>query len=149
MLHNASLIKQLVEMCKLGGCRPSKTLQPHSLVIQSALPAPLDRERNHLAIEPCMEAVGTLLCLANTVSPDIALPAGILSRYMSYPNLDHCHGGLYPVKHLSGTPKLAVSFENETDQDLVGFSNADYAGCRDSRESTSGFLFTSNSGGSA
>ena len=42
------------------------------------------------------------------------------------------------MRYLKGTPNLGLWYPRNNDCELIGFSDADFAGCRDDRKSTSG-----------
>jgi len=65
---------------------------------------------------------------------------GALARYMVVPTVVHWEAALGVVCYLVGTADYDLTFggSNET---LVGYCDADYAGDLDSRRSTTGYVF--------
>ena len=53
------------------------------------------------------------------------------------------HAAMYIVRYLSGTPDLSLRFGPKTNHngELVGYTDASYAGCEDTSRSTSGYVF--------
>jgi hypothetical protein len=95
--------------------------------------------------------VGSLLYLACWSRPDIALAVSELSRFVSVP----CHAHLVAAKHLlrylNGTKELGMVYSKpgnrgprDTANLLWGYVDSDWAGCPDSRKSTSGYVLMLN-----
>jgi len=89
---------------------------------------------------PYSECVGSLLYLSVCTRPDIGQAVGALARYMAAPTVAHWEAALGVVRYLVGIVDYGLTFggSNET---LVGYCDADYAGDLDSRRSTTGYVF--------
>jgi hypothetical protein len=96
---------------------------------------PLDTKRF-----PYSECVGSLLYLSVCTRPDIAQVVGALARYMAGPTEAHWRAALGVVRYLAGTAEDGVTFEG-SEETLVGYCDADYAGDVDTRRSTTGYVF--------
>jgi transposase InsO family protein len=93
-----------------------------------------------VSVYPYMELVGTLLYLVGCTRPDLAYVVGVLSRFMSQPRVEHWQVAQQVLRYLAGTVELGILFRG-TEQQVVGYCDADYAGDPDKRRSTSGYLF--------
>ena len=85
--------------------------------------------------------VGSLIYASIATRPDISHSVAILSRHMSKPSKDHWGGAKRVLRYLKGTINLGLTFKRSSDFQLVGYSDADWAGDVDSRKSTSGYIF--------
>ncbi|XP_038106651.1 secreted RxLR effector protein 161-like [Culex quinquefasciatus] len=85
--------------------------------------------------------VGGLLYLAVVARPDIAAAAAILGRRFSAPRECDWTAAKRVLRYLQGTQDYRLQLGGDKNQDLVGFSDADWAGDAESRRSTSGMLF--------
>lgn len=94
--------------------------------------------------KPYRSLVGSLLYLLFT-RPDLAFAVGQLSRYLTAPRRIHWLAACRVLRYLRGTTNLGVSYaapeEEEEPVMITGYSDADWAGDRDSRRSTTGFIF--------
>ena len=72
--------------------------------------------------------------------PDIAFAMGVVSRYMADPGKKHWEAVKHILRYLKGTSSKCLRFGN-SDASIVGYTDADYAGCVDNRRSTSGYVF--------
>lgn len=83
--------------------------------------------------------VGKLIYLSHT-RPDIAYAVGVVSQFMHKPQTDHWEATLRIVQYLKGTPGYGVLLENHGHMEILGFTDADWAGNPNDRKSTAGYL---------
>ncbi|KAJ9507214.1 hypothetical protein QJQ45_004776 [Haematococcus lacustris] len=88
--------------------------------------------------------VGSLLYLTCCTRPDIAFAVGALARHMSAPTKQHWAAACSVLCYLKGTADQGLLFGGVSG--LQGFSDADYAGDKDTARSTTGYIFTLNGG---
>ncbi|KAF2347216.1 hypothetical protein FHG87_022028, partial [Trinorchestia longiramus] len=86
-------------------------------------------------------AVGSLLYLSTRTRPDIAFAVNNVAKYCSKPLKDHWTGVKRIFRYMKGTSELGILYSNCSDK-CVGYSDADWAGDRSDRKSTSGYCFT-------
>ena len=90
---------------------------------------------------PYASVVGSLMYAQVCTRPDIAYAVGVLGRYQSNPGVDHWRAAKKVMRYLQGTKDYMLMYRQTDNLDLVGYSNADFAGCVDSRKPTSGYIF--------
>ena len=73
--------------------------------------------------------------------PDIAFAVGMLGRYQSNPGIDHWKAAKKVMRYLQGTKDYMLMYRRTDHLEVEGYSDSDFAGCIDSRKSTSGFIF--------
>ena len=97
--------------------------------------------------------VGSLLYLASWTRIDIALAVSELSRFVSNPGEVHIEAAkrvfryLKKTMHLGLTYRSSTSFPGQPDMPpntLWGYVDSDWAGCPDTRKSTSAYVFMLN-----
>lgn len=84
--------------------------------------------------------VGKLIFLTNT-RPDIAYPVSVVSRFMAHPQEPHLQAVKHIYRYLQGTIDFGLLYRQGEDDDLYGFTDADWAGDSYDRKSTTGYLF--------
>ncbi|KAA0062326.1 putative mitochondrial protein [Cucumis melo var. makuwa] len=84
--------------------------------------------------------IGSLLYLIAS-RPDIAFAVGVCARYQVDPRTSHLHSAKRILKYVSGTFNYGIWYTFDTTGVLVGYCDADWAGCSDDRKSTSGGCF--------
>lgn len=83
--------------------------------------------------------IGSLLYLTAS-RPDIMFATCICARYQVSPKESHMTHVKRILRYLKGTPELGLWYpiELESGFELTGYSDADFAGCRLDRKSTTG-----------
>jgi hypothetical protein len=103
---------------------------------------PLDKQRH----DRYMSLVGSLQYIAIVTRPDIAFAASTLARYMSNPTRFLLQCAERTLRYLGKTKDLALTYcgsnKNCNPVTVLGYSDADYAGCMSTARSTSGMLVT-------
>ena len=71
-----------------------------------------------------------------------------MCRFISNPGRQHWTAAQRVLRYLSGTSSLGIQFSKQElgADDLIGFSDADWAGDLDTRQSTTGFIFMMSGG---
>ena len=147
-LDQSHYIKDLLERFKMETSKEISTPlnTDHQLTVQD------DKEEDCPHTTPYREAIGALLYLSLCTRPDIAYSVNLLSQYVSKPKLKHWQGVKRILRYLKGTinHKLILGGEasmnirchtNEPANILQGFADADWAGNKTDRKSTSGYVF--------
>ena len=88
-------------------------------------------------------AIGSLNYAAIATRPDISAAVGKLSQFMKGPTNEHWVGVKRILRYIRGTLDFGLKFcaKDSDDFTLLGYSDSDWAGCVDSRKSTSGQIF--------
>ncbi|GAU39523.1 hypothetical protein TSUD_222930 [Trifolium subterraneum] len=124
LLHDSGLL----------GAKPSVTPLDPAIKLYNDDAKPYDD------ISSYRRLVGKLLYLTNT-RPDIAYATQQLSQFLHKPTWTHYNAACRVVKYLKQNPGRGLLFPRASDLQLLGFSDADWAGCVDTRRSTTGYCF--------
>ena len=100
-----------------------------------------DLEKEQMKNIPYASAVGSLMYAQVCTRPDIAFAVGMLGRYQSNPGIDHWRAAKKVMRYLQGTKDYKLMYRRTSNLEVVGYSDSDFAGCVDSRKSTSGYIF--------
>ncbi|XP_039162985.1 secreted RxLR effector protein 161-like [Eucalyptus grandis] len=90
---------------------------------------------------PYASVVGSLMYAQVCTRPDIAFAVGMLGRYQSNPGMDHWRAAKKVMRYLQGTKGHMLMYRRTDNLEVVAYSDLDFAGCIDSRKSTSGYIF--------
>ena len=99
-----------------------------------------DSEKAEMAKVPYSSVVGSLMYAMVSTRPDIAYAVGVVSRYMANPGKRHWQAVKHILRYLKGTASKCLRFGN-SELSIDGYTDSDYAGCVDTRRSTSGYVF--------
>ena len=91
------------------------------------------------------QMVGSLIYLTATRS-DMMFVVSLISRYMENPTEFHLQVAKRVLRYLKGTLDFGIFYKKGGNNELVAFTNSDYAGDLRDRKSTSGYVFLLSSG---
>jgi hypothetical protein len=104
-----------------------------------------DEEGEHVDQKKYRSMIRSLLYLTAT-RPDIQFSVCLCARFQASPRTSHQQAVKRILKYLRHTPDFGLWYSASSSLALYGFSNADFAGCRLDRKSTSGtFQFLGSS----
>ncbi|WVZ20882.1 hypothetical protein V8G54_008204 [Vigna mungo] len=116
-----------------------------------AKPTPLPLEENHrlaLAEGPLLSdparyrrLVGRLIYLCFT-RPELSYSVHTLSQFMQQPREDHWHAALRVVRYLKGNPGQGILLRSDSDLNLYGWCDSDWASCPLTRKSVTGWFIS-------
>ena len=86
-------------------------------------------------------AIGSLIWPTVYIRPDIAYSVRVLSRYYSNPGPTHYSLVAQIFRYLAGTLDLGITFQANASDELIGYTDSDYAGLVDGRKSTERYIF--------
>ena len=89
--------------------------------------------------------VGSLMHIMLGTRGDIVYAVSVASRHLANLGPQHLKLGRRIIRYLAGTKRLRLAYKGYL-QILKGFTDADWAGCRDTRRSIVGYLFNLGSG---
>nr|CAN75475.1 hypothetical protein VITISV_006889 [Vitis vinifera] len=98
-------------------------------------------EKKDMERFPYASAIGSLMYAQVCTRPDIAYIVGMLGRYLSNPGMDHWKKAKRVMWYLQRTKDYMLTYRRSSHLEIVGYSDSDFAGCLDSRRSTSGYIF--------
>ena len=86
--------------------------------------------------------VGSLLYLSTKTRPDIAFAVTSAARFCASPTKEHWTAVKRILRYLNGSRQLGLLYRaNTLNEEITGFSDADWAGDVGDRKSTSGYVF--------
>jgi hypothetical protein len=130
-VHQAKYTKDIVRKFKMEDSKAMTT--PMSTT--TALDA--DEESEHVDQKEYRSMIGSLLYLTAT-RPDIQFSVCLCARFQASPRTSHRQAVNRIFRYLHHTPDFGLWYSASSSLALHGFSDADFAGCRLDRKSTSG-----------
>ena len=95
---------------------------------------------------PYAPTVGSLMYVMVATRPDISHVVGVVSRSMHNPGRSHWNAVKHVFRYLAGTKDHDILFCPNSTLGVVGYTDSDFAGCVDSRKSTTGYCFKFGNG---
>ena len=88
---------------------------------------------------PYASAIGSAMYAQ--VRPDIAYIVGMLGRYLRIPEKDHWIAAKRAMRYLQRTKDYMLTYHKLDQLEIIGYSDSDFVGYRDSMKSTSGYIY--------
>jgi hypothetical protein len=121
----------ILERAGMSACKPCSTpVDLHSKLSEDGTPVDDATQYRSLA--------GALQYLT-FARPDIAFAVQQICLYMHDPREPHLAALKRILRYLQGTPTLGLTLRRSPPAELVVYTDADWAGCPDTRRSTSGY----------
>lgn len=141
-LHQKAYIKKILERFRMVDAKPVSTpADPHTTLY------PVSDDDVKSESVPYREAVGSLIFLAVVSRPDIMYAVNSVSKFLSNHNDTHWRAVKRIFAYLVGTCDLKIEYRSGgSNADLIGYSDADFAGDVETRRSTTGFVFSKANG---
>ena len=105
-----------------------------------------NQQADRATIKWYQSAIGSLMWPAVHTPPDISYSVGVFSRYCANPGPIHCNLVVQIFWYLAGTLELGITFRSDIADELIGYTDSDWAGLKDGRRSTGGYAFLLSGG---
>jgi hypothetical protein len=127
-VHQAKYTKDLMKKFNMAELKPVSTL------MSSAASLSPD-EDDEVVDQREWSMIGSLLYLIVT-RPDIQFVMGLCAHFQASPPSSHRTTVQWIFRYLKNTPEFGIWYSASSSLDLVGFSDANFAGCGIDRKST-------------
>jgi len=135
-LLQRAYIDQLLVKFGMSSCNPVKIpLDPNQR---------LDHQEGYLDLADTStyrQIIGSLMYLVIGTRPDLSFTVSALSQFSSKPTKAHMGALKQVLRYLKGMRDLKLTYTCNPDIALAGYSDADFAGDRVTRKSTTGYIF--------
>ena len=134
-------------------------LNTHQMSSANTHSSPMEPNANNTPIEAPAEykadpsdvtafksTLGQVMYLMVRTRPDIAYAVCKLSTFSNNPTITHWKALKRVLRYLAGTRNRGVTYGGASNMNLMGWTDADWAGDVDSARSTAGYVFTLNGG---
>jgi hypothetical protein len=129
-VHKAKYTKDIMKKFNMT------ELKPVSTPMSSAASLGPDEDGEAVEQREYRSMIGSLLYLTAT-RPDIQFAVGLCARFQASPRSSHRSTVQRIFRYLKHTPEFVIWYSASSSLDLVGFSDADFAGYGIDRNSTS------------
>jgi hypothetical protein len=90
---------------------------------------------------PIHEAIGCLTYLENASRPDIAFAVNKIARHMTKPTKRLWRAVQRVIKYLSNRTDIGIRYTKNTNLEIIGYADSDFAGDTHDRKSTTGWIY--------
>lgn len=78
--------------------------------------------------------------------PDLMFTVSLISRFIANPSEMHFQATKRALRYIRGTMDYGIMYKKKGNEDLLAFTDSDYAGDIEDRKSTSGYVFVMSNG---
>lgn len=144
-LSQTAYIKTILEKFGMVNCNAVQTPMESGVQLIKNLE---NEQPGQIANVPYRQIVGSLMYLAVGTRPDLSYVVSVLNKFLEQPSSTHWTAAKRVLKYLKGTLNVGITYNGNCNQsnELIAFSDSDYASCPDTRKSTSGIVLMLNSG---
>ncbi|KAL2250907.1 UNVERIFIED_CONTAM: Retrovirus-related Pol polyprotein from transposon TNT 1-94 [Sesamum indicum] len=143
LLNQKSYIHSVLKRFSMENSKPTSVpLAAHFQLSKDQCPK-TSSEKDKMCKIPYSNVIGSIMFLMVCTRPDIAYAISCLSRYMSNPGPPHWEALKWLLRYLRGTDNIGINFSKFSDSvNLIGYVDSNYANEKDSRKSTTSYIFT-------
>lgn len=145
-LSQKKYIQDILEKFNMKDCKPISTPMDINVKFDKSQGLPSEEEKSYMQNIPYREAVGCLMYLAQITRPDIYHVVHKLSQFNCNPTKDHWIAVKRVMRYLKGSINYKLTYTKDANDKIIGYCDADWAGCTDTRHSTSGYVFIMQGG---
>ncbi|KAL2248429.1 UNVERIFIED_CONTAM: Retrovirus-related Pol polyprotein from transposon TNT 1-94 [Sesamum indicum] len=143
LLNQKSYISSVLKKFSMENAKPTSVPLAAYFQLSKEQSPKTDSKKAKMDKIPYSNVIGSIMYLMVCTRPDIAYAISCLSRYMLNPGTPHWEALKHLLRYLRGTIDIGITFSRNSDYtQLVGFVDSNYANDRDSRKSTTSYVFT-------
>jgi hypothetical protein len=142
-LGQKSYLTKILRDFGMEDCKTSVT--PMDANGSNLVSAPKDYMASSVDTKEYQRLIGSLMYAMLGSRPDIAFAVSMVSRFASNPTPEHVTAAKRILRYLRGTLDYQLTYRGDLAA-LTGYSDADWAGDKETRRSTGGFVFNVGSG---
>ena len=140
-LSQNEYIQKVLKIFNMQNEKPVSTPFASHFKLSKEMCPKTQEDMDYMSKVPYASVVGSLMYAMVCTRPNIAHAVGVVSRYMNNPGKEHWMVVKWILRYLRGTTYQALCFGGSNIA-LQGYVDADMAGDRDNRRSTTGYVFT-------
>lgn len=136
-LHQAAYAQQVLTTHGYDNCAPA--IIP--LDVADKLEADPEYAASDKEKSEFLSKIGSANWLATKTRPDLAFPVSYTSRYSAQPTPSHQDAVSRMYRYLATDPAKGIFYQKGGSLQVVGYVDSDWAGCKDTKRSTTGYVF--------
>jgi Reverse transcriptase (RNA-dependent DNA polymerase) len=125
----------------LNHITPRNTPLPTGIALDSNMSPKTESEKTMMADKPYRPILGSVMWGQLLTRPDLAFTVSLLARFQANPGIDHWNALMHVVGYIKNTIDYSLTYSRDGELSPTAFVDADYGGCKDTRRSTSGYVF--------
>ena len=141
LINQPVFIDKILQVTNMEKSKPLQTFNPTGRMEFSKDDCPKSaKEKEEMEKYPVRTATGTLLYLSLMTRPVITRSVSAASSIVSNPGKAHWKNIQQIIRYLKGTREVGIVYRPEDSMQIRSAVDADWAGCKATRKSTSGWV---------
>ena len=121
---------------------PRNVPLPVGIILDSNMSPKTDSEKRQMDDKPYRAILGSVMWGQLATRPDLSFAVSLLARFQTNPGIDHWNALMHAIGYIKNTMDYGLTYYRDSELSPVAYVDADYGGCKDTRRSTSGYVFT-------
>ncbi len=134
--------EHVVNRFNLEHIHPRNIPLPVGIILDTNMSPKTESEKHQMADKPYRPLLGSVMWGQLATRPDLSFAVSLLSRFQANPGIEHWNALLHVIGYIKNTINYGITYSRDAELSPLAFVDADYGGCRDTRRSTSGYVFT-------
>ena len=126
---------------RLEHITPRNTPLPIGINLDNNMSPKTDSEKRSMDDKPYRSVLGSVMWGQLATRPDLSFSVSLLARFQANPGIDHWNALMHVIGYIRNTLDYGLTYSRDADLSPHAYVDADYGGCRDTRRSTSGYVF--------
>lgn len=138
----AKYAREILQKYGMQDCKPASTPRE----VGEQLPK-RNTQEDPIEQTKYQSLIGSLMYLMLATRPDIANAVNSVAQHASNPGQEHWTAAKRVLRYIKGTVDFGIMYgKKQAKTQLIGYTDADWAGDKNDRKSTSGYAFTYGGG---
>jgi hypothetical protein len=120
---------------------PRNTPLPIGIVLDNSMSPKTDSERMMMNDKPYCPVLGSVMWGQLATRPDLSFSVSLLARFQANPGINNWNALMHVIGYIKNTIDYGLTYSRGFDLTPTAFADVDYGGCKDTRRSTSGYVF--------
>lgn len=133
--------ESVLEDFNLTHITPHSTPLPVGITLNNSQSPTMQAEHNEMATIPYWPLLGRVMWGQLATCPDLCYPISMLSHFQMNPGMAHWKALLHVLGYIKDTMDYGLIYSWNEPLSPVGYVDADYGGCYDTKHSTSSYVF--------
>ena len=126
---------------ELSNVTPRNIPLPVGIVLDSNMSPKTESEKRGMDDKPYRSILGSVMWGQLATRPDLSFSVSLLACFQANPGIEHWNALMHVIGYIKNMLDYGLTYLRDFDITPTAFVDADYGGCRDTRRSTSGYVF--------
>jgi hypothetical protein len=138
--------EHIINRFNLGHVHLRNAPLPVGIVLDNNMCPKTDSEKHQMSDKPYRPVLGSVMWGQLATQPNLAFAVSFLFRFQSNPGLPHWNALMHVIGYIKNSLDHGLSYFCDAKLTPLAYADADYGECRDTKRSTSSYVFIMSGG---